>query len=51
MPVGTQILHMFTIPIQEIEITHSLSGGKGGQNVNKVYSKVTLRWNVQKSDF
>ncbi len=33
-----------TIPEKEIVITFSRSGGPGGQNVNKVNSKVTLRW-------
>ena len=30
----------------ELELTASKSGGPGGQNVNKVNSKVTLRFNV-----
>lgn len=33
-----------TIPGGELDITASRSGGPGGQNVNKVCSKVTLRW-------
>lgn len=32
------------VPINEIEFSFSRSGGKGGQNVNKVASKVTGRW-------
>lgn len=35
-----------TIPEEEITITVARSSGPGGQNVNKVNSKVTLRWEV-----
>ena len=34
-----------TIPGGELEMAFSRSGGPGGQNVNKVASKVELRWN------
>lgn len=33
-----------SIPSDEITFTFSRSGGPGGQNVNKVNSKATLRW-------
>ncbi len=34
---------------REITFTTSRSGGPGGQNVNKVNSKVILRWDLQNS--
>jgi len=37
------------VPIKELEFSFSRSSGAGGQNVNKVNSKVTLRWNMKKS--
>jgi len=33
------------IPAGELSVAFSRSGGPGGQNVNKVASKVELRWN------
>jgi ribosome-associated protein len=38
-----------TIPAGELHLAFSRSGGSGGQNVNKVSSKVELRWNVATS--
>ena len=38
-----------TIPAGELEMSFARSGGSGGQNVNKVSSKVDLRWNPQTS--
>lgn len=32
------------IPMEEIHVSYARSGGPGGQNVNKVNSKVVLRW-------
>ena len=37
------------IPLGEFEFTFARSGGPGGQNVNKVSSKATLRWPVVRS--
>jgi ribosome-associated protein len=34
-----------TIPAAELALAFARSGGPGGQNVNKVASKVELRWN------
>ena len=34
-----------TIPGGELSLAFARSGGSGGQNVNKVSSKVELRWN------
>ena len=34
-----------TIPAGELSFAFARSGGPGGQNVNKVASKVELRWN------
>lgn len=37
------------IPFTEFDFSFSRSGGPGGQNVNKVSTKVTLRWDVMTS--
>lgn len=37
------------IPQRELKLSFARSGGKGGQNVNKVSTKVILRWDVNKS--
>jgi len=38
-----------TIPIKELTYTFSKSSGPGGQNINKVNTKVTLNFNIQKT--
>ena len=37
------------IPLHEIEIRTSHSSGPGGQNVNKLETRVEARWNVDES--
>ena len=39
----------FTLPGNELRISFARSGGPGGQNVNKVETKVELRWTPQSS--
>lgn len=36
-------------PINEIEFIYTKSSGPGGQNVNKLNTKVTLLWEIDKS--
>ncbi len=38
-----RVNHRIQIPTTEFDVTFSRSGGPGGQNVNKVNTKVTLR--------
>lgn len=39
-----QITEFLQIPEEELHWSYSRAGGPGGQNVNKVSSKATLRW-------
>lgn len=36
----------FVIPFSELHFSYARSGGAGGQNVNKVNSKVILNWDL-----
>ncbi|HRX82595.1 MAG: aminoacyl-tRNA hydrolase [Planctomycetaceae bacterium] len=44
-----EVNHRISIPLKEFSYTFARSGGPGGQNVNKVNSKVTLHWDVTTS--
>jgi ribosome-associated protein len=44
------ITDTITIPARELAFTAVASGGPGGQNVNKVATKVLLRWDLAHSD-
>ena len=46
--MATQKVSSDTIS-NELEYSFSRSGGPGGQHVNKVNTKVTLRWNIANS--
>ena len=41
--------HQISVPLREFEFTFSRSSGPGGQNVNKVNTKVTLHWPITSS--
>lgn len=43
------IVEGLAIPDEELVFVASRSGGPGGQNVNKVSSRITLRFNVEES--
>jgi ribosome-associated protein len=44
-----EIIDGLSIPENEVAFKTSRSGGPGGQNVNKVSTRVTLEWNIQGS--
>ena len=44
-----EITDTLQIPDEELEFSAARSGGPGGQNVNKVATKVTLRFDVARS--
>lgn len=44
-------LKKFIVPVEKIEMSFSRSSGPGGQNVNKVNTKVEFRFHVSSSDW
>lgn len=40
---------MISLPIKELNFEFARAGGPGGQNVNKLNTKVHLTWNLDKS--
>ena len=46
-PVGSG--RSLLLPAEELKLSFARSGGPGGQNVNKVETKVVLRWNPRTS--
>ena len=46
---GVRVSSRLVIPWSELSITSARSGGPGGQNVNKVESKIVLRFDVASS--
>lgn len=46
---GIQVNRSVTIPLDEIEMTYSTSGGPGGQHANKASTRAIAVWNVDES--
>jgi ribosome-associated protein len=44
-----QVTGWLAIPRDQLDVSFARSGGPGGQNVNKVSSKVVLRWAFDRS--
>lgn len=44
-----RVTRSLSIPMSEIELRHSTSGGPGGQHANKTSTRVDLSWNVDTS--
>ena len=38
-----------SVPLRELQFTFARSSGPGGQNVNKLNTKATLRWQVERT--
>jgi ribosome-associated protein len=43
------LMEKITIPFSELSFSYARSGGAGGQNVNKVNSKVMMSWDIYQS--
>ena len=48
---GIRINSKTEIPEEQLEWSFARSSGPGGQNVNKVNTKATMRWNPDRSQF
>jgi len=46
---NTAIIHHITIPLHELTFVTSRSGGPGGQNVNKLETRVEVRFDIRAS--
>ncbi len=44
-----KVNEQISIPLKEFQFTFARSPGPGGQNVNKVNTKVILRWDLEKT--
>ena len=44
------IKNSITIPLYELKVTFSRSGGPGGQHVNRTETRVTVVWNVKNTN-
>jgi ribosome-associated protein len=49
MPQPLELAPGWVIPAQDLSVRHARSSGPGGQNVNKVASKVELRFALESS--
>ena len=47
---GLQVNRSLTIPLDEITMTYSTSGGPGGQHANRNATRATAVWNVENSE-
>jgi ribosome-associated protein len=48
-PEGLKVSRSVTIPLSEVNISYSPSGGPGGQHANKTSTRAELTWNLEDS--